>query len=197
MEGLVKLAESKTIKSSEVHKYLKQNYPDDCIEWCKSVDWKEKNVPLSKIQMARRPGGAREMDKVKGIAQAVKDGKPMEAVILVKTPDGKIKIADGYHRTLGHDHADEKTIKSWIGEVADHKGPWDKEMHEKKLNVGKKAEWDLGLAGLEKQAFILSSTNYHLGRSLGQRVAQRVAQKTTNMTPEQQARFMEKAKGYF
>lgn len=155
MEGLVKLAESKSVKASEVHKYLKQNYPDDCIEWCKSVDWKEKNVPLSKIQMARRPGGAREKDKVKGIAEAVKQGKPMEAVVLVKTPEGKIKIADGYHRTLGHEHADKKSIKSWIGEVADNKGPWDKEMHEKKLNVGKQAELDLGLAGLEKQASLL------------------------------------------
>lgn len=155
MEGLVKLAaETKTIKPSEVHKYLKQNYPDDCIGWCKDYDWKEKKVPLSKIQMARRPGGARETDKVKGIAEAVKQGKPMEAVILVETPDGKIKIADGYHRTLGHDHADKKTIKSWIAKVSDHKGPWDKEMHEKKLNVGKKAELDLGLSGLEKSALL-------------------------------------------
>lgn len=155
MEGLVKSAAVKAVKASEIHKYLKQNYPDDCIGWVKDIEWKEKKVPLSQIQMARRPGGAREMDKVKGIAEAVKQGKEMEPVVLVKTPEGKTKIADGYHRTLGHDHADEKTIKAWITEVPENKGPWDKEMHEKKLNVGKKAELDLGLAGLEKQASLL------------------------------------------
>lgn len=156
MEGLVKLAAddiAQKKKNKEVHKYLKQNYPEDCLEWVPKVDWKDQKVSLSKIQMARRPGGAREMDKVKGIAEAVKQGKPMESVVLVKTPDGKIKIADGYHRTLGHDHAGKKTIKSVIAEVSDNKGPWDKEMHEKKLNVGKKPEMKkeaslLGLLGL-------------------------------------------------
>lgn len=155
MEGLIKLAAVTPVKTETVHKYLKQNYPSDCIEWAKDCDWKEKKVPLSKIQMARRPGGAREMDKVRGIAGAVKEGKPMEPVVLVKTPSGKIKIADGYHRTLGHDHAGVKTINSWIAEVKEEKGAWDKDMHEKKLNVGKKAELDLGLAGLEKQASLL------------------------------------------
>lgn len=157
-------------KNKEVHNYLKQNYPEECLHWVPLVDWKDQNVSLKNIQMARRPGGAREMDKVKGIAEAVKQGKPMEAVVLVKTPDGKIKIADGYHRTLGHDHAGKKMIKAVIANVPDNKGPWDKEMHEKKLNVGKKAAFDLGLAGLEKEASLLGllglGTAFHVAPNL-------------------------------
>lgn len=138
-----------------VFDYLKENYPVDCIQWSKTVDWKLDNeVSLKDIQMARRPGGAREVDKVKGIAQAVKDGKPMDPVVLVRLPDRTIKIADGYHRTLGFQHAGKKTIKAWIASVPDMKGAWDKEMHEKKLNIGKKAYDEfLAYVGFSKEAF--------------------------------------------
>ena len=129
--------------------YLKKNYPEDCLEWAKTVDWDlQEQVPLEKIKMARRPGGAREQDKVKGIAQAVREGKPMEPVVLVKLSDGSYKIADGYHRTLGFKNADKKTIKAWVAAVPEDKGPWDKEMHEKKLNVGNKKPGIKKAAGL-------------------------------------------------
>lgn len=147
-EHLKKRKEQEKI-NKKVFEYLKQNYPEDCVFWSTLVDWELKDVSLEDIKMARRPGGAREMDKVKGIAQAVKDGKAMEPVVLVKLPDGTVKIADGYHRTLGFKHADKAKIKAWIAPVPDSKGPWDKEMHERKLNVGKKAsEMELGLAKL-------------------------------------------------
>lgn len=123
-----------------VYNYLKKNYPEDCIYWAKLVQWDlEKQVPLDKIKMARRPGGAREKDKVKRISQAVRNGESMEPVVLVRLPDGTMKIADGYHRTLGFKNADQKTIKAWVADVLVNDGPWDKEMHEKKLNTGKKA----------------------------------------------------------
>lgn len=140
--------------AQKVYDYLTENYPEDCIHWAKTVDWKLDNeVPLKDIQMARRPGGAREADKVKGIAQAVKEGKPMDPVVLVRLPDRTIKIADGYHRTLGFQHAGKKTIKAWIASVPDMKGAWDKEMHEKKLNIGKKAYQEfLEFVGFEKEA---------------------------------------------
>jgi hypothetical protein len=173
MEGLVKLAadDAQKKKNEEVHEYLKQNYPEDCLEWAKDCDWKDKTVSLAKIQMARRPGGAREMDKVKGIAEAVKQGKPMERVVLVKTPDGKVKIADGYHRTLGHDHAGKKTIEAVIAEVKEHKGPWDKEMHEKKLNKGPQPQ-------LDKEASLLAG----LGIAGAMHVAPNLAMKAVKST---------------
>lgn len=151
MYGLVKLAAMPERKNAKtVYKYLKENYPAKVLSWVKDVDWNlSDRVSLSKIKMARRPGGARERDKVKGIAGAVKEGKPMEPVVLVKTSDGKYKIADGFHRTLGFKHADRKTIKAWVAEVYEDDGPWDKKMHENKLNVGKKAdEIDLGILKL-------------------------------------------------
>ena len=126
--------------NNKVYKYLLENYPPDCLEWAKTVDWKlVQRVPLSSVKMARRPGGAREQDKVKNIAEAIKGGKKMDPVVLVKLSDGTYKIADGYHRTLGTDKAGKVSINAWVASVSEDKGPWDKEMHEKKLNVGKPA----------------------------------------------------------
>lgn len=160
--------------AKKVYDYLKQNYPDDCIQWSKTVDWKlDDDVPLKEIQMARRPGGPRELDKVKGIAQAVKDGKPMDPVVLVKLPDGTIKIADGYHRTLGFQHAGKKSIKAWIASVPEQKGAWDKEMHEKKLNIGKKAYDEfLEYVGLQKEAFEEIPIPDEIGGNIFNRIAQ-------------------------
>ncbi|MGE7305703.1 ParB N-terminal domain-containing protein [Priestia megaterium] len=150
MYGLVKVAadqvEAKGMQT-KVYNYLKKNYPPDCLQWVKDVEWKlSDSVPLSDIKMARRPGGAREQDKVKGIAQAIRDGQKMEPVVLVRLPNGDIKIADGYHRTKGYEKAEKKNVRAYIATVKDAKGPWDKEMHEKKLNVGKAASFDGGLA---------------------------------------------------
>lgn len=118
--------------------YLRKTYPDRVLKWVDDAKWSgPAEVALENIKMDRRPGG-REMDKVKGIAQAFKDNKAMEPVVLVKN-DGKYKVADGYHRTLGAKHAGKTTIKAIVGEVEDMKGPWDKEMHDAKLNVGKAA----------------------------------------------------------
>lgn len=160
-----------------VHNYLKKNYPEDCIYWAKLVDWKlQAQVPLEKIKMARRPGGAREQDKVKGIAQAVRDGEPMEPVVLVRLPDGSMKIADGYHRTLGFKKADKKTIKAWVANVPAYDGPWDREMHEKKLNIGKQA--DGKGEGNDKHASLLGM----LGLGAAMHVAPNIAMKAVKST---------------
>lgn len=119
----------------EVYDYLKQNYPERTLGWVKEAKWNgTETIPLSEIDMSRRPGG-RNMEKVKGIAEAVKDGKEMEPVILVRTPENdKLVIADGYHRTLGFQHAGVKGIEAFIGHVDEDDGPWDREMHDAKLN---------------------------------------------------------------
>lgn len=121
----------------EVYRYLEKTYPTDTLEWVDDAIWTKKKVSLEDIKMDRRPGGAREVEKVKNIAEAFKKKEKMEPVVLVKTPEGKLKVADGYHRTLGCKHAENKEIEAWVGTVEESNGPWDKEMHEKKLNKGK------------------------------------------------------------
>lgn len=165
-----------------VHNYLKKNYPEECIYWAKLVDWKLKeNVPLESIRMARRPGGAREIDKVKRIAQAVREGEPMEPVVLVKLPDGTMKIADGYHRTLGFKKADKSTIKAWVATVPIKEGPWDKEMHEKKLNISKKAVEESNEVS-EKKGSLLGL----LGLGAAMHVAPNIAMKAVKSTKKGQ-----------
>lgn len=129
--GQTKLASD---EAKKVYNYLKKTYPLDTLEWVDDASWTLGKVSLSDIQMDRRPGGARETDKVKKIAEAFKMGEDMEPVVLVKTPEGKLKVADGYHRTLGCRHSGKDKIEAWVGAVEEQNGPWDKEMHEKKLN---------------------------------------------------------------
>lgn len=121
---------------SQVKEYLQQNYPDRTLDWVDSATWRApRPVELDDVDMARRPGG-RDPAKVKGIASAIRAGKEMEPVVLVDTndPDAKLKIADGYHRTLAHNHAGKGQVNAWIGQVEAPAGPWDKEMHDQKLN---------------------------------------------------------------
>lgn len=124
------------VATKTVQKYLEKTYPQSTLEWVKDAEWEEKNVPLDSIKMGRRPGGARETDKVKAIAKAFDDGEKMEPVVLVKIPNGELKVADGYHRTLGCKHSGNTKIKAWVGKVDVSEGAWDKEMHEQKLNKG-------------------------------------------------------------
>lgn len=115
-----------------VYDYLRENYPANVLEWVKGETWERKRIPLSKIRMARRPGG-RNMDKVRGITEAIAENKPMDPVVLVETADG-YKIADGYHRTLAFKHAGKKSIEAYVAVGEHDKGDWDSAMHDAKLN---------------------------------------------------------------
>lgn len=125
---------------------LREHYPPSVLGWVKRARWShEPAVPLSSIDMARRPGG-RDHKKVRGIAKAVRGGKRMAPVVLVRTSDG-LKVADGYHRTLGTAKAGQKTIGAYIASgVGDH-GPWEKTMHDKKLNLASPLRRVIDLAG--------------------------------------------------
>lgn len=120
---------------SAVHSRLAKHYPARVLTWVKRAKWRhDPAVPLSKIDMSRRPGG-RDMGKVHAIADAVKAGKAMPPVMLVHTGASKLAIADGYHRTLGHLHAGKKTINALIATGAGKSGPWDSSMHAAKINL--------------------------------------------------------------
>lgn len=123
--------------AQKVHRSLAKHYPDEVLDWVDGADWEgPTRVPLEDIDMARRPGG-RDMDKVDSIAKAIADdpdGPAAAPVVLVKTPSGSLKVADGYHRTLAHKRMGHKSVPAYVGAVDDDEGPWDREMHDAKLN---------------------------------------------------------------
>lgn len=120
---------------------LAQTYPKSTLGWVDEAVWHGPlDVNLDQVQMARRPGG-RDMSKVVDIARHIDSGdtEDLEPVVLVMTPDfkggeGKLKIADGYHRTLGYQHSSRDNIPAYVGIVQETDGPWDKKMHDAKLN---------------------------------------------------------------
>lgn len=136
--------------ATTVHKALAKHYPESTLDWVDGADWSgPQTVDLAEIKMDRRPGG-RDMAKVDGIAKAQADGVAgaLAPVILVETPSGVLKVGDGYHRTLATKRRGKGSIQAYVGKVDSEDGPWDREMHEKKLNraiearvVGIRAGW--------------------------------------------------------
>lgn len=121
------------VDASIVHRYLAQNYPERVLSWVDRAQWTYRPaVPLDSIDMARRPGG-RDQGKVAAIADAVTAGKPMEPVVLVDV-DGKLQIADGYHRTLAFQRAGKTSVAAYVATGTRVTGPWVKTMHAAKLN---------------------------------------------------------------
>lgn len=126
--------------AGKIHDKLAEHYPGRVLNWVIDAKWSApEKIPLKDIDMARRPGG-RNMKKVRRMAKAIKNGKRIDPIFLVETPDGgPLAIADGYHRALAHQHAGESHILAHVGTVDVDEGPWDREMHDAKLNkVGPK-----------------------------------------------------------
>lgn len=121
----------------DVHQQLSQNYPEHTLGWVNNAEWtKPKAVKLDDIDMARRPGG-RDQDKVTSIATGIAEGAlgALAPIVLVKVlGNDKLKVADGYHRTLAHKRLGRDTIQAHIGTVDDEHGPWDEAMYMEKLN---------------------------------------------------------------
>lgn len=120
-----------------VHSKLAEHYPESTLGWVDNAEWSgPKSVKVDDIVMGRRPGG-RDMDKVAGIAQGIAEKAPgaIAPVMLVKTPGSdRLKVADGYHRTLAHKRLNHDTVPAYVAEVEDENGPWDEQMHDEKLN---------------------------------------------------------------
>lgn len=134
--------------TAKVHATLAKHYPQHVLGWVKRATWRSHPaVPLTKIDMGRRPGG-RDPSKVEAIAQAVQDGKPMPPVVLVDTGEPQLQVADGYHRTLGFQKAGKKTIPALIASGVGQHGPWEKRMHAAKLNLTADHVCVIDLAGV-------------------------------------------------
>lgn len=135
-EGLRMIAVADRIKRN-VHKKLAETYPESTLGWVHEADWQgPQQVNLEDIDMARRPG-ARDNKKTVGIMKAMAAGQQgaNEPVVLVATPSGeKYQIADGYHRTKAREKLGNVAINAYIGKTEEDDGPWQKKMHDAKLN---------------------------------------------------------------
>ncbi len=128
------ITEKEAEQAEKVYKYLRKSYPPGVLKWVKKETWELRRVPLSKIKMARRPGG-RNLAKVQRMENAVEQGERLEPIVLVEIHGG-FKIADGYHRTLAYSHSGVKRVRAWVAIGEHDRGPWDRKMHDKKLNKG-------------------------------------------------------------
>ena len=100
-----------------VHRYLLRSYPAPDVAWVldPAIDWEyEESVPLADINFERRPGGRNE-DKVESISDSVDAGASMDPVVLADFGEPKLRIVDGFHRTLGVQHAGGKAVPAFIG----------------------------------------------------------------------------------
>jgi hypothetical protein len=100
-----------------VHRYLLRSYPAADVAWVldPAIKWEyETGVPLEQINMARRPGGRNE-DKVASISESVESGASMDPIVLADFGEPLLRIADGFHRTLGASKAGEDAIPAFVG----------------------------------------------------------------------------------
>lgn len=132
----------------EVYAYLARQYPANVLEWVKDAHWHAPvTVNLADIDMDRRPGGARNEDKVNSITAALESGQAVHPIVLVRTPEGlPYRIADGFHRTLALRHAGHTSVEAYIGDVTTDSGPWGAEMNRAKLTKGVAGPSAAGLA---------------------------------------------------
>lgn len=133
--------------ADKVFKYLKGDYPLETIEWVKEVPWEKTIVSLEDLKMGRRPGGAREPEKTEALKEKYENGEKLDPVIVVKDGNGDLRLADGYHRTLGRKKAGFKNIDAYVGTSEDVDGPWKSEMHDKKISKGVPHEKTANLIG--------------------------------------------------
>jgi len=107
------------------------------------ADWSgPKSIPLSQINLARRPGG-RDRDKVKGIAKAI-------ATIPTVRSSAHRAREDAGQRPLhdcrwlapdfGLQGAGKASIQAFVGVMDTDEGDWDVAMHNAKLNTDTAAD---------------------------------------------------------
>src|SRR5262249_40217061 len=131
-----RLTATATATAQQVHAYLARNYPESVLGWVDGADWDPPAPgPLARIAGARRKGGARDQAKVDSITQRIRDGKPLEPLVLVRVPGkDRLQVADGWHRIAAYHRAGKMTAPAWVGHVPDDSTFNPAEMGAAKLN---------------------------------------------------------------
>lgn len=135
MEGIEKEAKEQNL-AKEVYDYLASDYPKKTLDWVNKGEWSKGNIPLEKIKMGRRPGGARESKKTKALEELYKKNEKVDPIVLVLDGKGEYRIADGYHRTLARKNAGFDSIEAYVMKTDEESGPWIFDMHDQKISKG-------------------------------------------------------------
>lgn len=130
-----------------VRDQLKDDYPPEALDWVDTVDWDGPvDVPVSEIDTSNRSNwiASYEPEKVARFIDAIESGDPNKPIVLYRTPDGAIHIADGHHRFLAAEQMGTPAVSSYVAQVESVDGPW-RDMHEQQ-NSGPSIKDDLEIA---------------------------------------------------
>jgi hypothetical protein len=123
------------VDAEKVHGRLEGHYPARVITWVRSARWKRATVPLDRIEIRHRPGRPHDAAKVAAIRRSIRNGKKLKPVVLVHTGRGRLKVADGYHRTRALQREGRTHVDAYVGRIRRRSGPWSRSMHDAKLNT--------------------------------------------------------------
>lgn len=107
-----------------VHKYVDRHYPRSVTGWVCHSSWEKNKVPLTAIAWAQRPGG-RDPEKVAKMVKRLKGGwRPKRVVVVDPGTEGKMVVADGFHRLAALHEAGEKKVRVLVGTPRPGAGDW-------------------------------------------------------------------------
>lgn len=104
--------------AKRVQAYLLRSYPPSEVAWVMdpAIRWTyDPAVKLDDVNYARRPGGRGNGDKVETIASTVAAGASIDPIVLADFGEPKLRVVDGWHRTLGAAHAEEAAVPAFVG----------------------------------------------------------------------------------
>lgn len=116
---------TKGIKAKDVVTYLDKQYPGDDLHWVTKCDWDQKTIPLATIDYPQLPK-EQDQQKIDAKVASIKNGTPINPIVVVHTGPRKETIVDGRHRTLAYEKLERTTIPAWIGTPKGDIGDWRK-----------------------------------------------------------------------
>lgn len=109
-----------------VYQQMLSKFPSKAIEWVRTVRWTGPvEIDPTQIDDSGKSSWRASHDPAKVEADRQKNregrGKP---IILVRGPNGKLKIVDGHHRFLAAEQED-RPVRAWVGRIPRDEGPWN------------------------------------------------------------------------
>jgi hypothetical protein len=115
--------------AQRVYEQLLDDYPADALSWITdgTVDWTGPvQIPQDQIDFddVQSWAASHEQAKVDRFSKRLAKGKPVNPIVAIRKPDGRIVIADGHHRELAAKGLG-RPVTGYLGTVPTAAGPWD------------------------------------------------------------------------